>query len=626
MTSTRQSLAALLVLVLGIGVFSVLLAADEKPAPEKSAPAKKPTAEFKKPAAETKKPDPAKKPADPKKPAAPVSKKPVAKADPGVGPHDCAQWGGSSVRNNTPEGKNIPTEWEVGDFDSKTGDWKPNSGKNIKWVARLGSQTYGNPVVAGGKVFIGSNNGAGYLERYPASVDLGVLLCFSEADGKFLWQHSSEKLPTGRVHDWPLLGLCSTPLVEGDRIWFVTNRNVLVCADTYGFSDGENDGPFKSEAHTGPQEADTVWELNMMAEPLSVSQHNAASCSVTTAGDLMFVCTSNGVDEAHNADLPAPNAPSFVCLNKHDGKILWTDRSPGLNILHGQWSSPTYAVLGGQPQVIFAGGDGWLYSFDPQGDGAGNSKPLWKFDCNPKESRYEVSSKATRNHIIGTPVIYDDKVYVAVGEDPEHGEGPGHLWCIDPTKEGDVSPQLVFNKADSEKPIPHKRLQACVEKEGDFVRDNPNSAAVWHYAARDVNGDGKIDSKDFKGTMHRTVGSVCIKDDILVIADFSGLIHCLDAQTGEPYWTHDMLAATWGSPLIVEGKVYVGDEDGDVVIFKLSKGVVNKKGVRQAEILTPDENGINMGNSVYSTPIVANDVLYIANKSYLFAIQSEDDK
>lgn len=274
--------------------------------------------------------------------------------------------------------------------------------------------------------------------------------------------------------------------------------------------------------------------------------------------------------------------------------------------------------------MVFAGGDGWLYSFDPAGDGAGNAKLLWRFDCNPKESRYEVSGKATRNHIIGTPVIYDDKVYIAVGEDPEHGEGPGHLWCVDPTKQGDVSPQLVFNKANPEQPIPHKRLQACVEKEGDFVRDNKNSAVVWHYAARDINKDGKIDSKDFKGTMHRSIGSVCIKDDILVIADFSGLIHCLDAQTGEPFWTHDLLSATWGSPLIVDGKIYAGDEDGDVVVFKLSKGKPDKKGVMQPESLTPDDNGINMGSSVYGTPIVANNVLYIASKTHLFAI--EEDK
>src|SRR5713101_7006516 len=92
-----------------------------------------------------------------------------------VKPLDWPQWCGSPIRSNTPQGKDIPTEWNVED------------GTNIKWSAKLGSQTYTSPVVANGKVFIGTNNGAGYLKRYPSEKDLGVLLAFDEATGEFLW-------------------------------------------------------------------------------------------------------------------------------------------------------------------------------------------------------------------------------------------------------------------------------------------------------------------------------------------------------------------------------------------------------------------------------------------------------
>ena len=182
-----------------------------------------------------------------------------------------------------------------------------------------------------------------------------------------------------------------------------------------------------------------------------------------------------------------------------------------------------------------------------------------------------------------------------------------------PTKRGDVSPELAFNSKDPSKPIPPKRLQAVVEADGDFARPNPNSAAVWHYSEMDTNGDGKI---DFEETMHRTPGTVAIKDDILYIADFSGLFHCLNAKTGKVNWVYDMLAAAWGSPLIVDGKVYVGDEDGDVAIFRHSAdpNVAMEDGM-------PALGEINMGNSVYSTPVVADNVLYIANRTHLFAIE-----
>ena len=132
--------------------------------------------------------------------------------------------------------KTFPTEWNIGEFDANTGAWLNQKPKNIKWVAQLGFKSYGNPVVANGKVFVGTNNGAGYLKRYPAEVDLGVLLCFDEKTGKFLWQDSNEKLPTGRVNDWPDEGLCCAPLVEGNRLWYVSNRGEVQCLNTEGLA------------------------------------------------------------------------------------------------------------------------------------------------------------------------------------------------------------------------------------------------------------------------------------------------------------------------------------------------------------------------------------------------------
>ncbi len=612
---------------------------------------------------------------------------------------DWPQWGGTRLKNNAPNVKNLPIEWNIGKFDRRTGEWDNSKARNIRWWASLGSQTYGNPVIADGRVFVGTNNGAGHLKRYPSKVDLGCLLAFDEKNGEFLWQHSSEKLITGRVHDWPLQGICCAPLVEGERLWFVTSRGEVRCLDTNGFHDDEDDGPLKNdvvpvgnimkteetaEIHAellsalgdgkltdaaremlsnagealdgdakittvaegkawtatgtfggvdreltikqiGPRitffktlgaadkrEADVIWVFNMMEE-LGTSQHNMCSCSVTSYGDLLFVNTSNGLDESH-INLPAPAAPSFFCMDKNSGEVYWTDNSPGTNILHGQWSSPAVAELGGVPQVLFAGGDGILYSFKADKGSSGKGEMLWKFDCNPKTSKWVLGGEGTRNNIIATPVIYDGLVYIAVGQDPEHGEGGGHLWCIDPTKRGDTSAELAMKVQEGKRtPIPHKRIQAVEEKNGEVAVDNPNSAVVWHYQPADRNGDGKI---DFEEEMHRSCGTVAIKDNLLYIADFSGLVHCLDAKgsgDGKPivHFTYDMLAQSWGSPLIADGHVFIGDEDGDVAIFEI--------GAKNSEPI--DE--IQMGSSVYSTPVAANDTIFISTKDKLFAIGLE---
>ena len=150
-------------------------------------------------------------------------------------------WGGTPQRNmvNTVE-KNIPDTWDVA------------TGKNIKWVAQLGSQSFGNPVVAGGKIFVGTNN---QFERQPkVKGDKGVVMCFREADGKFLWQIVHDKLAAGRVNDWPRQGICSTCCVDGNRVYYVSNRCELVCADVEGANDGkrQRQDPLEARHDQGP--------------------------------------------------------------------------------------------------------------------------------------------------------------------------------------------------------------------------------------------------------------------------------------------------------------------------------------------------------------------------------------
>ncbi len=453
---------------------------------------------------------------------------------------ETAMWGFTPSRNLVSDEKNLPVKW-----DAKTG-------LNIKWTATLGSQTYAGPILIGGKVFVGTNNQG---RRNPKLTgDRGVIMAFRESDGEFLWQSTHTKLPAGRVNDWPQQGICSTPYVEGNRLYYISNRAEVVCVDTEGFMDGENDGPFMEETDTSEIDGDIIWSYDMIEE-LEVFPHNLATCSPIAAGDLLFVITSNGVDEGH-IHIPSPFSPSFIALNKNTGELVWEDASPGENILHGQWSNPAYGVIQGKPQVILPGGDGWIYSLEPE-----TGELIWKFDCNPKDSVWELGGRGTRNNIISTPVIWEDKVYISVGQDPEHGEGVGHLWVIDATGEGDIT----------------------------------ETGAVWH------RGD-----EDF----HRTMSTAAIDDGLLYIADLSGFVYCLDANTGEHHWTYDTFAAIWGSTFVADGKVYIGDEDGDLAILKTGK---------EKELIFET----NMGSAVYTTPVAKDGVLYIVSRNTLFAIAME---
>lgn len=453
---------------------------------------------------------------------------------------DAAMWGGTPSRNMVSDETGLVTEWD------------PETGHNIKWSVELGSQTHGGPVLIGDMVLVGTNNQS--LRNPKHTGDRGVVMAFSAVDGEFLWQASHTKLPAGRVNDWPQQGVCSTPYVEGNRVWYVSNQAHVVCADLEGFRDGENDGPFTDEADTSGIDADFIWSYDMMDE-LDAFPHNLAVCSPIAVGDLLFVVTGNGVDEGHLA-IPSPFAPSFIAVNKNTGELVWEDASPGMSIVHGQWSNPAYGVAGDTPQVIFPGGDGWLYALAPE-----TGELIWKFDCNPKDAVWELGGGGTRNNIVATPVIHEDVVYIAVGQDPEHGEGAGHMYAIDATKTGDVT----------------------------------ESGLIWH-----IGGD------DF----HRTLTTVAVTEDIVYTADLSGYVYALDRATGEQHWRYDTYAAIWGSAYVADGKVYIGDEDGDIAVLKQGP---------EMELLYE----VNMGSAMYTTPVAKDGVMYLASRNRLYAVAEE---
>ena len=453
----------------------------------------------------------------------------LSASDPGTG--DWPMWGGTPDRNMVSAMKGLPSEWDV------------KTKKNIKWVANLGSQSYGNPVVAGGMVFVGTNNELVRDPKQPG--DRGVLMAFRESDGEFMWQQTHVKLESGRANDWPFQGVASSPLVEGERLYYVSNRGVVHCLDIQGFRDNENDGPFKDEKFTGQSDADVIWSFDMM-EQVGSYPHNMSNSSPVVWGNLIYLSTSNGQDESH-VNIPSPRAPAIIALNKTTGELVWEDNSVEDRILHGQWSTPTVGRIGGVLQVISAQGDGWVRGYEAE-----TGKKLWEFDTNPKDAVWP----RTRNELIGTPVIYEDRVYIANGQDPEHGEGTGHFYAIDPTKRGDIT----------------------------------KSGLVWHF-----------------DKIRRSISTAAIVDGLVYIPDFSGYFHCLDAKTGQLYWTHDMLAAIWASPLVADGKVYLGDEDGDVVVMAQGK---------EAKVLTE----INMGSAVYGSAVPAHGALFLNNRSQLFAI------
>jgi len=491
------------------------------------------------------------------------------------GADEWPQWGHDASKNMVSPETHVPDDFDPGDYVGNTDEIDLATTRNVKWVAKLGSQSYGNPTVAGGRVFVGTNNES---PRNPKLTgDRSVVMCFDAETGRFLWQLAIPKLGAGKVSDWEYLGICSSPTVDGDRVYVVSNRCEVLCLDVDGMANG-NDGPFQDEGaylagpgkppiEVGPTDGDILWKFDMREE-LGVFPHNITSSSILIVGDKLFATTSNGVDWSHT-NIPAPNAPCLIMLDKNTGELL-AEEASGISrrLLHSNWSSPAFAPIGPKGLVIFGAGDGFCYGFSTEPtrdeDGYPVLREVWRFDCNP--SRYRVKNgKPVKyatpegpSEVIATPVVYENRVYVAIGQDPEHGEGLGNLSCIDATQTGDIT----------------------------------RTGRVW--------SNDKI---------HRSISTASVADGLVYIADYSGYVYCFDAETGKLYWTHDTQSHIWGSTVVADGKVYMGNEDGILTVLKAGKEL---KVLREIEMDSP----------LYSSPVIADGVLYITTPTHLYAVQS----
>ena len=485
---------------------------------------------------------------------------------------DWPMWGRTPDRNMIGEAKNLPVNVEPGDYVSGTDDIDLSTTENVLWVAKLGSQAYGNVTVAGGKVFAGTNNES---PRDPKQLgDRGVLMAFNEDTGEFEWQLLIPKLGAGKVSDWEYVGLCSSPAVEGNKVYVVTNRGEAVCLDLNGLANG-NDGPFQDEANYmsadgNPVEltnghADILWIYDMREE-LGVFPHNVSSCSPLVVGDLLYVSTSNGVDWSHN-NIPAPFSPALVALNKTTGELVGEEASQvSERVLHASWSSPAYGDINGTPLIIWGGGDGICYGFEPKpvvgSEGYEILNEVFRYDANPPEYRMKegkpikYATYPGPSEIISTVVVHDNKAFALIGQDPEHGDGVGMLSAIDASMKGDIT-----------------------------------GKAIWTY--KDIG---------------RTVSTPSIYNGMIFVAEYDGDIHCLDLDTGKVNWVHATDSRIWGSTLVADEKVYLPNEDGQLVVLAATK---EKEELATVEFFTP----------IYSSPVVAKDVLYVATQTHLYALK-----
>lgn len=451
---------------------------------------------------------------------------------------------------------------------------------DLLWELRLGTHQYTVPRVDSGQIFIGIND-MGLRHGALKKTGGGIMMCLDQPSGKMLWQLPIPRNMGGTIapfhfNHWKC-GVCSTPALDGKRLYIVGPRGDVLCLDRQGQADG-NDGPFLKDArYMGiPQDSDyqlsssdgdITWRYDMI-EALSVVPHDVCGSSPLLYGDYLYVCTSNGQDDKHKY-VANPLAPSLIVLDKHTGRLVATDGELiGKRMFHGHWSSPVLFPGQGKDLILFGGGDGVLYAFAPVQTPAGQDaartlKKIWQYDCVPADYRFKdgqpVPYSGWRSklpdgpsEVIATPVVHEGRVYVAIGQSPIHGPGQGQLVCV----------------------------------------DGLSGREIW--TTRRVG---------------RSLSNVAIHQGLLYVSDFSGNLWCLDAQNGNPHWQHDLEAGVWSSsPVVIADQVYVSTEDRVLWIFQAG---------RKKEVLSRCRL-----QSMGITPVAVDGILYFPTQLRLFALNT----
>ncbi len=467
--------------------------------------------------------------------------------------------GRTSNRVSSIASKNGPQTWNTKKVlgESADMDAKSESGARVgfvKWKKGDFWDVMCDPAFANGLLWIGTANPIGKKTE-----DASVLACFDARTGALLYQHVSPKIGV-MSQDWAGTGNTSTPFIEGNRLWFCTNRlevirlNILPLVERKGDPIVEWIVDLKTRFHVVPKDVHLG--------------NRASRCSIVGVDGRIFVNTTNsfGYEKQPSVD---PNAPSLVCLNQDTGETVWTDNSPGADIARNQHCNPVIFEQDGKNFVAIGQGDGYVRAFE-----CDTGKVKWQFDLSTAEERKAKNQRMKRRLLTESPVFDGERLYFVIGDDREASYERGGIYCIDPFGSGDVSRE---NDVDG------------------VVADNRNSRLIWEHT--------ELEGKK----IHISTAGLCVTSTLLFSADIDGFVKCFDKRTGQLHWKHDSQAAVIATPLVVGDSLYVADEDGDIEVLRASA---------EYQFIA----SMNHQDPIESSPIYADDTLFFVTRRQVYAV------
>lgn len=404
---------------------------------------------------------------------------------------DWANWRGPEM-NGVSRETNLPETWDL------------ETRENVVWDSEIGGRSA--PVILNGKVYLNCRTEHDITNPKTAVDAQEQVVCWDLETGEILWKDVfnvfQTDIPAPRI-GWG--SMAADP--ETGNVYVHSVSGLFICYS----ADGER-----------------LWERSFFEEDGKISGYGGRNQTPIIDEDrviISFLSKNWGETGA------PPPKHRYYAFDKKTGEMMWV-AAPGGPPQDTNYSVPIVTVIDGERLLIGGNGDGGFYAIN-----ARTGKTRWS---------QKMSKRATNV----SPVVEENRVYIAHGEDNIDTIEFGRIQCIDGSAKGPIGPEQTLWRVDGIK---------------------------MGYA------------------------SLAIHDGILYCTADTGMLYAFDSKTGDRLWEFNLGTVGKGSPVWADDKLYVMEVNGNIHILKPSR-----EGCESLSHVTLEAREGAGTDEIYASPAVSN--------------------
>ena len=279
-----------------------------------------------------------------------------------------------------------------------------------------------------------------------------------------------------------------------------------------------------------------------------------------------------------------------ACVDTKNASLVWHNRSQRLNHENGPGSSP---ILWKDLLIFHCDGSDvqYIVALDTK-----TGEEVWRTDRSGKMNDNPEMKKAYGTPLItsvgGRDLVLSPGADWLYGYDPETGK---ELWKVSYGFLGfSIVPRPVVADEVVYFSTSFMKTELLAMQLGPEADSTPE--IIWNY----------------KRSVPRMPSPLLVGDAVYLFSD-KGIATCLDRHTGEARWTDRLGGSFSSSPILADGKIYIGNREGEMFVIQPGD---------ELDILSKNE----FGEAIMASPAAIENSLYVRTEKAMYRIEKTNVK